>query len=270
MLKHLIVKPRSGLGNRLRLIVSSRRIARRANARLTVLWQWGDPLNFFEAEDDVSWVSSLPETGGITHLQTLRDSDGGHDLNRIVPISGPENILIEGCHLVVCDEDRKALENEDLKPWLLRPSQRTRAKAEEFRRGSFPASEIVGVHMRRGDHRKAAARAPDRLFIEEIRAAAEAGRSVFLATDSKATEREMIRIFGKRIIVYPKDPRYDERWAQRSIRDDAVLRLEDWIDFQILASCDFVLGTSGSSYSAFAACYNGSPRCRQLRLVDGV
>ena len=107
--------------------------------------------------------------------------------------------------------------------------------------------KIVGVHIRKGDFKNidVGIVSTDEKFIEEIRKEIESNAKVkfFLATEEKETEDKFKRIFGERIISYPKITR--EREGEGSVK-------EALIEMLLLSKCKKILGTFKSTFNEFA------------------
>lgn len=260
-LEHLIVVPRGGLANRMRAIASGRRLCATHNARLTTWWEWGDPLQLFAAGQGLEWAKGEPgAAGGYVVIKHRLWAEGGDRSNRKVPTWTPR-VLVRS-HFVFCDEAEEPIGERALGPWQLEPAAAVRARVEEFARSEFRGRRVVGIHIRRTDSQTAIDRSPDELFRVEVRAALATGAVVFLATDNTKTEA-MIRELGRQgeIITYPKRSRLAERWP-RPTTPPAADTVDDFTDLLLLAACDHVIGSAGSSFSRQAIVRNGSERCR--------
>jgi hypothetical protein len=102
---------------------------------------------------------------------------------------------------------------------------------------------------------------PDRLFIRAARSARREGAAVFLATNNAETEAKLRARIGDGVIAYPRDPAIGPRWPRPF---EPAQTAADYIDLLLLAGCDHVLGSWGSSYSSLAIALNGSPSSRRL------
>ncbi len=258
MLQHLIIEPCGGLCNRLRAIAAARRVCQRANARCTVLWDWGDYHRLIEAQPDVQWTAEAPEltAGQYIKLRHLRAGEGGNGTNRRVWITRESHILLRSQHVFNAFEEPHPIRAAELAPWLPIPAAAVRRAAAAFQSASF-RTFTVGMHIRRTDHAQATLMAPDHLFLRAAEEQIEKGRTIFLATDNDETLRLMTSRFGRHILQYPKVTNLPKRWPRR--RFDFEATLEDLIDLWLLASCRFVIGSAASSYSNVAMLYNGSP-----------
>jgi hypothetical protein len=188
-------------------------------------------------------------------------SVGGTPENRRIPLDGSPRIILTSCHCFCATSDLKPLNEFDLLEWLPRPSQAVREKVRLFKAQALPARGIVGLHMRRTDNDTALMQSPDWLFFRRARAIVDAGGSIYLATDNRRAERKMLARFGESVVIYPKNPKLMRRWPRTFSLEETI---EDYADLLLLASCDYVFGSAGSSYSRLAMVLNGSPRCAAL------
>jgi hypothetical protein len=145
-------------------------------------------------------------------------------------------------------------------PWLPRPHPLLMERINSFRQALPPRT--VGMHIRRTDHRAAIARSPDEAYFREADRLVEDGYTIFLATDNLASLQTMQQRYGDRLVHYPKASEMAERWPRAVSRSEDVA--DDIIDLWLLAACDFVIGSSLSSYSRLAIVLNGSDRCKAL------
>jgi hypothetical protein len=135
---------------------------------------------------------------------------------------------------------------------------------EQFAARHF--DRVVGMHIRRTDNRRSIARSPDDLFLTRARAIAAAGMRIFLATDNQHTEEKMREELGDVVFTHPKRATLAARWPRRF---DPIALEDDLIDLFLLARTQYVLGSSGSSFSSVAIVLNDSSRSEKLRLVPG-
>jgi hypothetical protein len=266
MLEHLILYTRRGLCNRMRAIASAKRISSRAGARCTIAWDWGDYRSVFE--DDTEWLACDPcfhaVPAGYAYFRHLLRREGGNDGNRRVPVTKLPRIALQS-HYVFGPLEEPALRFADVVPWLPKPHPFVLERVKAFRENSLPA-EVVGIHMRRTDHRQAVIRSPDEAFFDEADQAIEDGFEIFLATDNQATLRMMSRRYGRKLHHRRKHFEKAQRWPRtRFVIEDL---LDDMIDLWLLAACDYVIGSEGSSYSMTALALNGGPRSRYAVSTD--
>src|SRR5260221_1407769 len=106
-------------------------------------------------------------------------------------------------------------------------------------------------------------------FISRIRAStipisrsALLGQFCFGRRFSRLTQAPQRRTRCK---LYPKNPKIAQRWPREFSLEEII---DDYVDLLLLASCNYVLGSKGSSYSRVAMALNRSPLCRPLVTAD--
>jgi hypothetical protein len=119
--------------------------------------------------------------------------------------------------------------------------------------------------MRRTDNRAAIAISADWLFVRSARQIIDRGGAIYLATDNRATEEMMLARFGCRVVCFAKGSTLARRWPRAFNLEETIA---DYADLLLLASCEYVLGSSDSSYSMLAMALNGSPKCKVVRRLD--
>jgi hypothetical protein len=80
----------------------------------------------------------------------------------------------------------------------------------------FPAGRIVGLHIRRTDSEWPILDSPDwRFFFHQARTIVESGAWLYLATDNRHTESQMLARFAGKLLMYPKNPAMrKKRWPR--------------------------------------------------------
>ena len=112
---------------------------------------------------------------------------------------------------------------------------------------------LVGVHIRRTDHRKAIQFSPTEAFFAAMRAY-PADTHFYLATDDPLERDLIVQAFPGRVHTGATN-------LNRNTEEGAV---HAFFDFLCLSSCGVILGSAGSSFSECAAFYGGCP----LRVVQ--
>ena len=262
-LKHLILLPQGGLANRMRAIASAKRLCRMSGARCSILWDWQDYEALFEPDPAIETIAELPAAlaRDYSAMRTRLDFEGGSPETWRIPLDGPAGIVLESCHCFSAASDERLMDERSLLRWLPQPSRTVRERAEAFRAEAFPRGPVVGLHMRRTDNKASIRRSPDRLFMRAAVSIARNGGRVFLATDNAKTESAMRKCLGDNLTCFPKNPALMERWPRAF---DLAETTADYIDLLLLASCDYVLGSWGSSYSKLAMALNGKPQSHVL------
>ena len=262
MLKHLVISPRSGLGNRLRAIASARRLCDLCGARCTVHWTWGNFEDFFSMDGSLDWTPVISAyKKNYRFFKLLITNRGGTPENRRVWISKYQGIIVDSCHIFNSFEENKLISYRDLQPWLMRPAEPIQAAVRSFATRMF--TRTVGMHMRRTDNAVAKTDSPDDLFFAEAESVIQRGYNIFLATDDRDTAAKMLDRFPGKIITYPKKVELERRWPRPSFDFDATV--DDLIEMHLLAACEFVVGCTSSSYTTMARLYNGSPECKTIK-----
>lgn len=265
-LQHLVVEPRNGLCNRIRVIAAAKRLSAMSGARCTIVWNWLDYESLFEPDPTIEIVNRFPALpAGHLRLQPLLDRRAA--LHQRLPLDGPACIAITTCHPFGSKADLHYLGMHQLLSWLPQPQAAIRGKAREFRERMFPASPIVGLHIRRTDSDHPIVDSPNWRFFHQARAIVDSGARLYLATDNRRTESQMVARFAGKLLMYPKNPAMGKRWPRVLNLAETI---EDYVDLLVLASCEYVLGSNKSSFSDLAMALNGSLRSTQIeRLPTG-
>ena len=272
MLEHLVVYPRAGLCNRMRAIASAKRLCSKAGARCSIVWDWGDYRAFLDDEtewmrytESMDWRRNLI-VPGYHHIRHLSLREGGSRRNWRVPVTTHPRIAVTSAYVFCAAEERPlrrytVYEEHDVRPWFPRPNAAILEKVAAFKRAFFPP-RIVGMHIRRTDNKVATLRSPDRSYFREGDRLVDTGHHLFLATDNQETLRLFCRRYGGNLIHYPKSSALECRWPRKGFNAQELI--DDMVDLWLLASCAFVIGSQGSSYSRVAILLNGSPRCKAI------
>lgn len=127
--------------------------------------------------------------------------------------------------------------------------QQAQTRLAEARRSGRP---LIGVHIRRSDHRLASATSQTSAFIEAMQQQLlKAPDTHFLLCTDEPTEAAQLKaVFGERLFWWP--PQSLDR-SQQQAATAAML------DFLALAGCDAILGSYLSSFGLLAARYGGVP-----------
>ncbi|WP_338764825.1 hypothetical protein WAF17_00385 [Bernardetia sp. ABR2-2B] len=107
-------------------------------------------------------------------------------------------------------------------------------------------NSTIGLHIRRTDHIGAIEKSPLSIFIENITKEITLNdkTTFFLATDDKETERELIKLFGKRIVI--NQNKAFDRDSEKGVQDA-------FIDVACLSKTSKIYGSHASSFSETAA-----------------
>lgn len=249
-----VVRPGSGLCNRLRVIGSAIKLAREVDAGLRIEW-FRCPLR--------RWAALCGMRTGFSDL--LESIDGVEVCERIkIRNDFPWNARIYSKRNPMCyDEDARHRFIEDVKRdpsgrrWLwtcfnfysnddfswLRPVRAVREKVEEVTRKL--GDNCIGVHIRRTDNRASIDCSPLSLFIERIENELEMDSAVrfFVASDDGSVRRALRERFGESVLFREK---IGERYTIEGERDALV-------DLMLLSRTRKVYGSYWSSFSEVAA-----------------
>ena len=265
----LIISPRAGLANRLRVIASGAIMAQHTGRRFYVNWDpadncnaaWSDLFqNAFERYDGPVDIHQPVERGeGFRRFAgdfSRFASPGPSDIDKLdeptVAVLTHSTFKPAGMSRRVFGLARQAFYRS------LQPVEAVREAVETVVQTHFAGHRVVGVHIRRTDHATTLGRAPHAvsptwLFEAAMRLSSlRSGTRFFLATDDPAAQRRIVARFGARVVTYPKTSL--DRSDRQSIRDALV----DWL---LLSRCDRMLATPLSSFSEEAAVKGGiTPR----------
>ncbi len=272
MLEHLVIYPRAGLCNRMRAIASAKRLCSRSGARCTIVWDWGDYHALFD--DDTEWIPYSPPMNwtknflipGYHHIRHLALREGGSRRSWRVPVTTYPRVALTSWFVFCAAEERllrryTAYEEQAVIPWLPKPSATILEKVELFKRAYF-GSHMVGIHIRRTDNTGARLRSPDHSYFREGDRLVKTGHRLFLATDNQETLELLRQRYGEKLVYFPKSCSVKQRWPRSSSSAQEII--EDMVDLWLLSSCEFVIGSQGSSFSRVAILLNGSPRCKAI------
>jgi len=260
-LEHLLVKPLYGLCNRIRVIAATRRFARITGVPCAILWDWPDYEALFEPDPEIEILQSAPQGKTYSWMEDPPLGYAPKAGHLRIPLDGPARIAITTCHFFGTMADSYYLDMPDLRAFLPTPSPRVRRKVQAFRARQFPPANITGFHIRRTDSPFSILESPDWKFFHHARAITGRGGQIYLATDNHRTEQQMLRRFPGNILIYPKNAAMAKRWPRESDIEETI---DDYADLLLLASCDYVLGSSKSTYTSVAMALNGSTRCSMI------
>jgi len=259
-LQEIRIMPCAGLANRMRAIASAAVAAQEAGATLTIGWKYdpaicvGDFRELFDTTALPPWIKVI-EMGPYP--------DGAWN-------SGPE--VNSATAWITFQEDRPEEPIYQFKSWaafykageptwvaalrLLRPHTDILEQVSKVLARVPHDRRLVGVHIRRTDHRRAIAQSPSQLFWAAMRA--EAPETFFyVASDSQEERAAAAAQFEGRVITAPI----------HIARDTASGCRDALVDFICLAACSKVLGAPASSFCEIAAAYGGVafvPICHPL------
>ncbi len=258
-LEHLLVKPIYGLCNRIRVLACASRFREQTGVPCTILWDWPDYGAIFEPDPLIDIAPHAAVPPHYLHMVASPNRQGVRHLS--IPVDGAPRIAITTCHSFGTMADSHYLGMDELLDWLPQPAAHVKQAVQAFRTAKFPPGRIVGMHIRRTDNEISILQSPSWKFFHHARACIASGGHLYLATDNRTTEQRMQRRLGGGVLVYPKNPNMMERWPRAANLEETIA---DYADLLLLASCDFVLGSTESTFSSLAIALNGSPRCSRI------
>ncbi len=237
--KPLVVEVLAGMANRLRALVSAICLAEDLHRDLHVIWSANDPTcmarfeTLWDRSSLPSWVKvnmgPLLESGVM--IATPEEMEDYKNKNDTRPIRSYS-------HFHQTDMPRWLTYLRKLKPV---PQLSSTPFYTEV-------TNLVGVHIRRGDHAEARKESPLEAFIQVMKQEPSTTK-FFLATDDPNEKRSLEALFPNRIL----SPAITlSRFTQKGMQD-AVL------DFVGLSKCSKILGSYSSSFSELAALYGDTP-----------
>lgn len=120
-----------------------------------------------------------------------------------------------------------------------------RNKIEDRIRTFSLKDNVIGIHIRRGDHQVSIARSPLSLFIDKINEeiANDPYIRFYVASDSYSVKKKLMKMFGERIITFGGDVKRDNRVSI----EDALIELYS------LSATKKMYGSQASTFSELAA-----------------
>jgi len=211
----IIIEPLAGLSNRIRVIESAYNLSKKLNKRLVILWNRNNKLN----ANYTDLFKEIPNT-------TLSEDE--------IKRYNLRNVFIHGLELTckltpkfkfLSDKDVRELRKvnfnfESLKKHKViyiqtcmdfyQGNNFNNFKVNDFVEkklfNKLMLSDVVGIHIRRGDNTWSIERSPTELFLDKCYEELENKRDVkfYLSTDDKNVESEFIKKFGKKILYHKK------------------------------------------------------------------
>lgn len=260
-LEHLFVRPKGGIGNRLRAVAAAKRLCSLTGARGSIVWPEGNYNHLLAADPALDVVVEEPCGPDVCRLTLPYFVEGGNQESWVVPVSEDAVVFVHTGFFFGAKEEPVVRVEEVVGDWLPHPAEAVTDRVRAFAAKRF--DRTVGMHIRQGDNGRHLVAPPVELFVAEAERLVDEGHSIFLATDNVHTETALRLRFGSRVLVSPKNWRLPHRWprdgkSQMHETDEIVM---DLVDLLLLAACDYVVGWEKSSFSKVAAAYNGSPRC---------
>lgn len=245
----IVLKPKAGLCNRMRAVSSACQLAEKYKTKLVIFWNRDSGLNcrFDKLFLDIPGVKVINYHLRYDFLFALVSLFFRNKfLNvRIKERKKYESCLADGKSIIVSTYSNLSREN-GFKCLKIVPEIQT--KIDNIL-DNIDRDNLVGVHIRRTDHKIAIEKSPTELFINEMKKELESNNDVkfFLATDSKEERKIIEKIFNDNII-----------WNTNIVygRDSESGIINALIDLGCLSECSKIIGSSGSSFSWTAAKWN--------------
>jgi hypothetical protein len=259
----IIIEPLGGLCNRLRACASACALAHALNRPLTIVWNIDGTLgcrfdDLFIVPDMVSRiiyknknkfffknVHKLIDTISVRSRFRLRQPD----IDRLLAQKYNFRLLAQHdpVHIATCTAFYPAAVL--LKSFVPLPQLQLIIDCY-----TKTLQNVIGVHIRRGDHAIAIKNSPTELFLAAMHREVEAdpGVTFFLATDSLQEEAWLQAAFPNRIVTHEK---------QSFRRDDPAAIKDAVIDLFILSKCRKIIGSYWSSFTETAQALGSAEMC---------
>jgi len=261
----IVIKPYGGLANRMRAIDSASVLADLYNIQLTVIWEMSFELNcsfqkLFEVPHNID-IHVYPINGIVKRANDFicRNAAkagiylpiGYHrylydrEIERLMNINTDFKELIGNYRSVYIRTVKRFYYGDKLFN-NFRPVAMLRDTINTLT-CNF-SDNTIGVHIRRKDNIKAIQHSPLKIFIDQMNheIGVKPQTMFFVATDSAKDEASLKKIFGDRILTYPK---VLERDSEKGIQDALI-------DLYCLSNTKKILGSYYSSFSEVAAQIN--------------
>lgn len=265
--RFLLADCKSGLGNRIKTLVSAMRAMKRMPGRLlAVLW----PLDGYHLHCSLHelfenpFLVVTPEffsgTGYIDHHYIRQDRPNfvNPELDVDVIWVTEENFwYVLGDQKVIWGQHGPhGMANATIRDELLAEFDRlvphpiVRYAAENFYHRYLAGRPVVGVHIRQGDNVWARHFVPPTMFpdaVREILRGRPSDTRLFLCTDSAEAQTLMERHFPSRIVTFPRRASPLERGQLPVVVQDALAEM------YLLARTDLIVRTPSSTFSQCAS-----------------
>lgn len=261
-MKTLTLVPIGGLANRFYAITSAIAFCKDYNIKLRVIWfkdkgMGADFHSLFKLSEDVDksnvevidakwyhYIYDRPRKRNLwlpwlwQYLLFSKRVDEGKQLHIT-------HEILETKHLYLTHFCQFYKMNPDLS--VIKPNEYIESLIKE-KKSIFP-DRIIGVHIRRGDHQLSIKESPLSVFINKMKKEIELYPDTFfyLASDSLNEKKQLISIFGNRIIT-------DLSPTRRDNNEGIVLAV---VELYLLSATKRIYGYSGSTFSVLASQISG-------------
>jgi hypothetical protein len=251
----LELMPCAGLANRMRAIASAAAAAELLERGLRIGWKV-DPGIQTAAFRDLFDATALPPWIGIVELGR------NPGLWNEAPEANSETdwelfLAANAASPVITFKSWAAFFEPNTVAWLrhlrsLRPAATISAAVDDILSSVPEGTPLVGIHIRRTDHRRSIIHSPSYIFWQAMRAAlaTDPATMFYIASDDERERATAKNYFGAKVICGPAT------LPGRSTVEGCQGAL---VDLLCLSRCDRILGSTGSSFSEIAAAYGGCP-----------
>lgn len=246
----LELMPCAGLANRMRAIASAATAAEQLDRSLRIGWKV-DPGIQTAAFRDLFDAAALPPWVGIVELG--RNPGLWNEAPETNSAIDWELFLVgNAASPILTFKSWAAFFEPNTPAWLrhlrsLKPQPSIAAAADAILAPVPEGTPLIGVHIRRTDHRRSIIHSPSGLFWQAMRAALAADPTTmfYVASDDERERAAAKDRFGDKVICGPEP-------LGRSTVEGCQGAL---VDLLCLSRCDRILGSAGSSFSEIAAAY---------------
>ncbi|MDC0097506.1 hypothetical protein OAI37_02575 [Flavobacteriaceae bacterium] len=252
----IYLQTRGGLCNRMRAIISALILSKKLSKKLIVIWEVNHEVgaifnDLFEPLDNVEFLSKKPKIFLINKSNTLF-SKLRKKMFAIAPTIKTENVKsffnnndnidsLKKYRRILIETEHAFLFSEDYS--CFKPKKEINLLVEDKLK-NINNDRLIGIHIRRTDHKQAISKSPLQLFIEAIKDELKIDQNskFFLATDDDEVKQYFINKFENSIITNNFDL---SRTSKIGIKN-ALL------DLMILSKTKRIYGSFYSSFSETA------------------
>ena len=261
-MKSLVVYPKNGLANRLRVLASASILADCTGRNLFVNWIPSKDCNVEWEELFLNQVESRPlplsgfQVGIDLYDDTVIPMFWCRDTPRLAVRGESYLVAVHTCRNFQPEEmtNEAYEEAKSLFYRNLRPVDAVRQTVSDMQKRYFDGHDVVGVHIRRKDHLTFLMKdhrlvCPTKLFVEAMENILHANPETkfFLATDDEKEEKLIRRLFPGAVIVHEKEG--SGRNTKKGMQDALV----DWV---LLSKTSRIIASYASSFSQEAGLVN--------------
>lgn len=260
LVKHLVVRPHAGLGNRIRALVSARRVARKLNRRLAIQW----PIDSYHCGCHFNALFNTSHfLVGDAGCEKFVDRYSVAKSPTIVAESDADvvHVLEENFFWHEMDDRRDVFWGQ-LGPHLIKDSVVKRELADGFAALSpneyvsaevrafhdeYLQGNVIGCHVRREDNEWSNEYCQDEMFVRPIELFLETRQNarVFLCTDGQKSRDFFNKRFYGHVVEYPVRS-LDRGGNWRAVQDAFIAML-------LLSMTTVIVRSNSSTFSQCAA-----------------